>query len=180
MIFPQFQPFSDAALVSDTALQNLKLKKQESTLTKVQRYEQIADKLISSGELQGFSNLHFFYKNQIFRGRTRKTQKWIQNDQKSTKISLDAAESKRPSSFVEQHDFEWKRCGRRHSNYGISFAGNSEDAEKGDWWVSWGKNLVGLGAKVWFLKVRKSDFCGWKVWFSKEYRMVFRIWRKFV
>ncbi|KAI6177738.1 Kinesin-like protein [Aphelenchoides bicaudatus] len=40
------------ALVSDTALQNLKLKKQESTLTKVQRYEQIADKLISSGELQ--------------------------------------------------------------------------------------------------------------------------------
>jgi hypothetical protein len=36
------------ALVSDTALQTLKLKKQESSLQKVHKYEQIADKLISS------------------------------------------------------------------------------------------------------------------------------------
>lgn len=42
------------ALVSDTALQNLRLKKQESSLMKVQKYEQIADRLISNADLQGW------------------------------------------------------------------------------------------------------------------------------
>lgn len=46
--------FLDMALVSDTALQNLKLKKQEGSLMKVRHYEQIADRLISSSsELEG-------------------------------------------------------------------------------------------------------------------------------
>lgn len=40
------------ALVSDTALQNIRLKKQESSLMKVQRYEKIADQLINS-DLRG-------------------------------------------------------------------------------------------------------------------------------
>ena len=42
----------EMALHSDSALQNLRIKKQESSLLKVHKYEQIADRLIS-GNLNG-------------------------------------------------------------------------------------------------------------------------------
>ena len=44
--------FLEMALHSDSALQNLRIKKQESSLLKVHKYEQIADRLIS-GNLDG-------------------------------------------------------------------------------------------------------------------------------
>lgn len=43
---------TEMAIASDSLLQNLRLRRQEHSLMRVQKYEQIADKLIS-GELSG-------------------------------------------------------------------------------------------------------------------------------
>lgn len=41
------------AATSDSVLQSLRIRRQENSLMKIQKYEQIADRLISSSELTG-------------------------------------------------------------------------------------------------------------------------------
>lgn len=93
----------DMALVSNTALYEARLKKQESSLMKVQKYEQIADKLISSADLKGEKNEFFIFISKNYRGRSREAKKRVQVYQKSAQISSNAIKTTR-SRLVEFDD----------------------------------------------------------------------------